>query len=534
MEEENKDITIKEYEEPITQEVNDFDEDNIYNNKNSKLFDGEELDDYHKNMFAMLIKVLDASIQKDSTERLEIDLADVKVRYNKCNVFSNAVTSKIQEASYILMCKYLETNNIEKAKDFCENFDSDMEEYIVNRIRMDIPNVVEYENYYAAMLKIDISERVNIEVNSLKFWEGILNIEKPALNYRLPIEWQPDTTSLVVKPKGFLGLYRNSYNYFGFIKVFKIRYSPRSAKNKMNLSDVQKLREYLIKPRVTKHIRIIFEEGIENVYLDLENVNMFCDFSVKLPSTAKTIGGNLFRENVNISKVDLSNTKIEVIDDYTFSNSSLKKIKVPMNLRIIGSSAFANCRDLKKLDFSGTNLEYINRNAFYNSGIKKIKLSDRLSSIELEAFGKCENLKKLDLSSTSITKIDSGFLANSGLKKIKLPEEVSTIDFGAFSDCKDLLELDLSNTNIKKIGAYAFYNSNIESVKLPKTVESIDYQAFAKCSNLRKLDFSKTRLKNISAYAFYNSGITELKMPKEKVEVDEVAFKKCYNLKNIK
>ncbi len=532
MEGENKDIAIKEYDDIIKVQENDL-VDDIYNNKNSKLFEGEELDDYHKNMFAMFIKVLDASIKKDIIERLEIDLADVKSRYNKTGVFSNAVTSKIQEASYILMCKYLETNNIEKAKDFCENFDSDMEEYIVNRVKMDIPNVVEYDNYYAAMLKIDISERINIEVNSLKFWEGVLNIEKPALNYRLPIEWQPDTTSLVVKPKGFLGLYRNSYNYFGFVKVFKIRYSPRSAKNKMNLSDVQKLREYLIKPRVTKHIRIIFEEGIENVYLDLENVNMFCDFSVKLPSTAKSIGGNLFRESINISKVDLSNTRIETIGENTFSNSNLKKIKVPSNLRFIGSGAFANCQYLKKLDLSDTNLEYINKNAFYNSGIEKLKLSRNLTSIELEGFGKCNSLKKLDLLDTNLTRLDSGCLANSGVEKIRLPNNIEEIDFGAFSDCKDLRELDLSNTKIRKIGAYAFFNSNIESIKLPRTIKDIEYQAFAKCKNLKKLDFSDTKLERIAAYAFYGSGIREVRLPNEEVDVDEKAFARCEYLKKV-
>ncbi len=529
MEKDNEDIIIKEEFNKQSEKPETIDEEREQN-KNSQVVD-DNSDDYHKNMFAMLVKVLDACIEKNSIERLEIDIADVKTRYEKCGAYSRDVSMKIQEASYILMCKYLETKNIEKAKDFCENFDSDMEDYIVQRVKLDVPNVVEFENYYAAMLKIDISEKVNIDVNSLKFWEGILNIEKPASNYRLPIEWQPDTTSLVVKPKGFMGIYRSSYNYFGFVKVFKIRYSPRSSKNKMNLSDIQKLREYLIRPRVTRHIRIIFEEGIENVYLDLENVNMFCEFSVKLPSTAKSLGGNLFRGNVNISKVDLSNTKIEVIGDNTFSNSNLRKIKVPYSLKLIGNGAFQNCQYLKKLDLRDTEVQYISKGAFSNSGIKKIRLSSSLKAAELETFADCQNLKKVDLSDTDITKIDAGMLSNSSIEKIILPKNIETINFGAFSDCKDLKEIDLSHTKIKKIGAYAFFNSNVETVILPKTVKTIEYQAFAKCNNLKKLDLSHTKLEKIAAYAFYNSGIKEVKLPNTEVQVDEKAFSSCKNLK---
>ena len=496
------------------------------------LFVGENLDEYHRNLFTILIKILNTCIAQKNIERFEIDLADVKERYFRIDVKSNAVDMKIQEASYILMCKYLESRNIEKAKDFCVNFNDKMKEYIISRVRKDIPNVIESNNYYAAMLKIDIMEGVNLDVNNIKFWEGILNIEKPNQNYRLPNEWQPNN-SLILRKKGSLGISISSYNYFGFLKVFKIHYDPRSEKNKMNQLDIQKLKEYLIRPKVTRNIWIIFEEGIENVELDLENVNLLCDFSIKLPSTAKTIGGNLFRESINLSKVDLSNTQIEIIGENTFYKSNLKKIKVPYTLKVVGTNAFADCKNLKKIDFSGTDLRKINRSAFYNSGIKSIKLSKEISSINLEAFSNCQDLKTLDLSSTQITRIDPGFFANSGLEKVKLPEGITALDFGAFSDCKNLKEIDLSKTKIKRIGAYAFFNSNVEKIKLPNTIQKVEYEAFARCKNLKKIDFTKTKLDRVDAYAFYGSGVQNVKLPDDVYSIHETAFHGCKKLKDI-
>lgn len=528
---ENDQLQIKEaFDEDINKEPL-FDEmSNIYDNSASELFEGEKLDDYHKNIYTMLIRILDASIKICNIDRLESDVRNVKVRYFRCNFSSHAVIMKLQEAQYLLMCKYLERNYIEKAKDLCERFDESMEDYIVDRVKTQVPNVVQNDNYYAAMLKIDICERTNIEVNKLKFWEGIFNIEHPESFYKLPKEWQEET-ALVVKDKSLAKFYKSSYNYFGFLKVFKIRFDPRSEKYKMNLSDVQKLREYVLKPRVIKNIWIIFEEGIENVHLDLNYVNEEIEFSVRLPKTARAIGGTLFRGSANISYVDLSNTRIRTIDESTFLNSNIKRIKTPNSLVIIGDNAFANCQDLKKIDLSKTKVRKISKNAFYNSGIKNIKLSSELNAIDLEAFSKCRNLKKLDLAKTNVSKLDSGVISKSGVEEIKLPSSIDTLSFSAFSDCDKLREVDLSNTKVRKIGAYAFFNSNVQSVKLPPTINKIEYEAFANCKNLRKIDLSNTDVKEVCAYAFYGSGLREVSLPDEEVSIDGTAFVECNKLR---
>ena len=179
---ENEQLQIKEaFDESINKKPVIDELANIYDNSASDLFEGEQLDDYHKNIYTILIRILDASINLGNVEKLEADIKNVKIRYSRCNFASHAVIMKIQEAQYILMCKYLERNDIEKAKDLCERFDENMEDYIVDRVKCQVPNVVQNNNFYAAMLKIDICERTNIEVNKLKFWEGIFNIEFPVV-----------------------------------------------------------------------------------------------------------------------------------------------------------------------------------------------------------------------------------------------------------------------------------------------------------------------------------------------------------------
>ncbi len=229
-------------------------------------------DDYYNKVFNLLNTILDTSLSSPKIEKLEVDISEVKKRYKELERKSKEVENKIFEAEYRLMCMLLESNQIEKSRKHCEEFDKGMEDYIVNRIKLQIPNVVDNNNFYAAMVKLDISERKNINVNSIKFWEGIVNIENPVKHYRLPAQWQTDDNGMILKEDNFLRPFAISYNYFGFLKVFKIHYDPRSE-SKMNLFDIQKLKEYLMKSRITKNIKIVFEEGIEEVFLNFDKIN---------------------------------------------------------------------------------------------------------------------------------------------------------------------------------------------------------------------------------------------------------------------
>ena len=497
---------------------------NEQENNNSIVEDGK----FDSKLFDLLIKMLNSGIELEIIEKLELDIKEAKLKYYECGFESEEVVYKLQEASYKLMCLYLKNNKIEQANLLCSGFNDDMKKYIMNRIKPVYPSVVVNDNYYVAMLRLEIGEGRNIDVRSIKFWEGIYNIEYPDSNYVLPNEWQPTVTSLIPKEKSFL---QNTIN-FGLFRAFRIRFDPTSDRNKMNLEDIQKLKEFLIYKKSCKKIRLSFEEGIEEVIFDL-GVSTNCTFTVKLPSTAIRIGGSFFRNSYNVTFVDMSNTHIEIIDDNTFRNSGIRFIKFPNTLRMIGNNAFYQCIYLEDVNLENTILEKIKSSAFSNSGLKRIKLPSTVQSIDIEAFSNCIVLKEIDFSKTFLNDFNSGLLTNSGVNKVKCPKNLKSVSFDVFGECYNLQSLDLSKTNLKKIGSYAFHNSRIRTIKFPNTLKEIDYEAFSGCKDLRVLDLSKTSIEKIGAFAFYNSGVSEIKLPESLKTIDKNAFVGCDNLKRL-
>lgn len=487
-----------------------------------------ENDKFDSKLFDLLIKMLDSGIELEIIEKLELDIKEAKLKYYSCGYESEEVVNKLQEASYKLMCLYIKNNKIEQANLLCSGFNDDMKKYIMDRIKPSYPNIIVNDNYYVAMLRLEISEGRNIDVRNIKFWEGIYNIEYPDSNYVLPNEWQPTMTSLIPKDNSFL---QKTIN-FGLFRVFRIRFDPTSDRNKMNLEDIQRLKEFLIYKKSCKKIRLSFEEGIEDVIFDL-GVNTNCTFTVQLPSSAKRIGGSFFKFSSNVTSVDLSSTKIEIIEDNTFRNSSIKTIKFPNSLRLIGNNAFYECYDLEEVNLENTNLEKIKSSAFYDSGLRKIKLPNTIQTIDIEAFSNCICLREIDFSKTALNDFNSGLLTNSGINRIKCPEKLRSVNFDTFSECFNLQSIDLSKTNVKRIGSYAFHNSKIKNIKLPNTLKEIEYEAFSGCKDLRIVDLSKTNVEKIGAFAFYNSGVSEIKLPESLKTIDKNAFVGCENLKKL-
>ena len=363
---------------------------------------------------SILIDMLNSGIEFGFADRLELDIKQARQKYGEIDEKSEEFEIKLQEALYKLMCLYLKDNQIEKAKVLCESFDDKMEQYIFARVKPSYPVIIENDNYYCAMLKVDIAEKRNINVKTLKFWEGIYNIENPSSNYRLPEECQPEITSLVVKEKAVLGF----ANKFNFSKVHIIRFDPSSEKCKMNLYDIQKLKEYLIYKKNVKSIRIVFGEGIEEFDFDLD-IQTNCRFYIKLPSTMRRINGDFFKNNKNIDVLDMYESQIEKIGESTFENSSIKTVKFPKSLTVLGKNAFKDCPYLERIDLLNTKLEFIKQGCFMNSGIKDIKFPSSLRVIEIEAFSGCRELKALDLFNTNVNAIDSGVISDTGLTKIR-------------------------------------------------------------------------------------------------------------------
>lgn len=64
----------------------------------------------------------------------------------------------------------------------------------------------------------------------------------------------------------------------------------------------------------------------------------------------KSINPSVFSKNNTFTMVDLSETSIEILPDYTFYNcTNLKQVILPSNLKQIGSYSFGSCSNLEKI-----------------------------------------------------------------------------------------------------------------------------------------------------------------------------------------
>ncbi|KAK8844232.1 hypothetical protein M9Y10_024442 [Tritrichomonas musculus] len=154
------------------------------------------------------------------------------------------------------------------------------------------------------------------------------------------------------------------------------------------------------------------------------------------------------------------NSKIESIEEFTFSSSSIKSMKIPSSVKIIGKCAFKSCLQLKTIEFC------------YHS---------KLNEIDVEAF------------------------SFSSLEKIEIPSNVTKIAEHAFKGCRHLKTLKFSeNSQIKSICKFAFSGSSLERVLMPSSISIIEERVFDSCLKLRTVEFLSENL-FIGDFAFFLS-----------------------------
>lgn len=78
----------------------------------------------------------------------------------------------------------------------------------------------------------------------------------------------------------------------------------------------------------------------------------------------------------------------------------IESISIPLNVTHIGKNAFANCSQLKKISFlSNSNLQIIDEYAFYFSPIESISLPFSVTQIGLFPLRYCSELKIIEVNS---------------------------------------------------------------------------------------------------------------------------------------
>ena len=203
--------------------------------------------------------------------------------------------------------------------------------------------------------------------------------------------------------------------------------------------------------------------------------------------------------------------------------SSLKTAAMPVTLTTIGDGAFKNCGALTEIDLSQTQVTSIGQYTFFNcSGMETVTLPYILTSIGRYAFNACSALTRIDLSETQITSIGQcAFGGCSSLMMALLPDTLTEIESSAFLRCSVLTEVDLSQTQVTSIGGYAFQNcSGLKTAAMPGTLTEIGQYAFSRCEGLAEIVIPRAVV-SVGRDAFCASkGLTELRLEAESVAFD--------------
>ena len=237
--------------------------------------------------------------------------------------------------------------------------------------------------------------------------------------------------------------------------------------------------------------------------------------SIVFPTTLTTLKTNAFEGCNGLEKIDLNNTQIGAIENYSFRNcSNLAEVKAPNTLKSIGESSFENCKNLLKIDLSNTQIGAIGNYSFRNcSNLAEVKAPDTLKSIGAASFANCKNLLKIDLSKTQVTYIGQyAFSYCMNLKEAILPENLTGLDSFAFWHCEKMEKVNLGR--ITTVRPYCFqYCTSLKNIEIPDSVTYIAERSFQCCSSLEKLIIPSSVTSIIFEAFMWDSAIQEIRIP---------------------
>lgn len=215
---------------------------------------------------------------------------------------------------------------------------------------------------------------------------------------------------------------------------------------------VRDLADYLFSETDVKAVYI--PATVTNVNTEVfENASKLTEIICEEGGEYCSLDGVLYRNDyVNLVKVPEAKTEIkeypenlEIIEDNSFRNSTVKTVVLPETVKNLSESAFA---------FSKT---------------EKIVLPEAVATIPEMSFYGCENLKEVVLSG-NLKEIGANAFSNcTALKSIYLPYGIETIEGAAFH-CSGLESVVIPDS-VKNIGNFAFGYYSAEDIEFVKDEE---------------------------------------------------------------
>lgn len=288
---------------------------------------------------------------------------------------------------------------------------------------------------------------------------------------------------------------------------------------------------------------------------------------IKFPSTLEEIERFGFGENIRTKSVDLSNTAVEVISTFAFSEcTSLTEIILPDKLWYIESGAFMNCSSLAEVILPDS-LTNVGQYAFVGTALTKIVIPDSVTDIGYGAFGYKDENTPVDNflivgsynSAAHIYSTDEdeeyGYKNEFNFTTPEADaeqEEYNSLDKDMYEDfeytsingeavitgCDSVMPKievpsEINGMPVTRIYTSAFESSTAEEIIIPDSVKTIDKLAFYGCSYLTKLTINGAETIGDSSFVMCSS-LTELTLSGncKTIEGDE-PFISCNLLENI-
>lgn len=210
--------------------------------------------------------------------------------------------------------------------------------------------------------------------------------------------------------------------------------------------------------------------------------------SIVFPTTLTTLKTNAFEGCNGLEKIDLNNTQIGAIENYSFRNcSNLAEVKAPDTLKSIGAASFANCKNLLKIDLSKTQVTYIGQYAFsYCMNLKEAILPENLTGLDSFAFWHCEKMEKVNLGRITTVR-PYCFQYCTSLKNIEIPDSVTYIAERSFQCCSSLEKLIIPSSVTSIIFEAFMCDSAIQEIRIPSSVTTMSYNVFSQSAKGGKM-----------------------------------------------
>lgn len=167
----------------------------------------------------------------------------------------------------------------------------------------------------------------------------------------------------------------------------------------------------------------------------------------------KTISAQSFDGCLKLYNVALPNT-VSVIENKAFNNcESLTEINFPSSLTTIGIESFRACSSLKEVNLKDTKIVILNNYSFGDcSSLIEVVLPDGLLGMENGAFSYCISLEEISFPENFEVIGNSVFSGCISLKKVNFNEKLKSIYHYAFYGCSSLSSISLPSS-LAKLGA---------------------------------------------------------------------------------